>query len=200
VNLTCIHNHLQIVEIFSFFLWKMNIRYRGTHWCRWSLFSSNQWLQPILILVVLCNCDFKNFFVIISQTFILFSSITLVAAQNHTHKTIIRHKLNQIWFLPCRYFFPMPQLTTDCDRVVVIYIPPSDVMDFNVLHMMRLVQMMMEIKISEDYCRSDIYVADYGNLTMRLISKITPSILKKFELCSFVSYTYIFCVYKDSRA
>jgi hypothetical protein len=87
------------------------------------------------------------------------------------------------------YFFPMPQLTTDCDRVVVIYIPPSDVMDFNVLHMMRLVQMMMEIKISEDYCRSDIYVADYGNLTMRLISKITPSILKKFELCSFDGYS-----------
>ena len=94
----------------------------------------------------------------------------------------------------------MPELTTDCDRVVVIGIPPSDVMDFNILHMMRLVQMMMEIKISEDYCRSDIYVADYGNLTKCVISKITPSILKKFELCTFVSYTYTFCLYIDSRA
>ena len=93
----------------------------------------------------------------------------------------------------------MPQLTTDSDRVVVIYIPLSDVMDFKIIHMMRLHQMMMEIKISDDYCHSDIYVADYDNLTLRLISKITPSILKKFELCTFVSFTYNFCVYKDSR-
>jgi len=93
----------------------------------------------------------------------------------------------------------MTQLTTDCDRVVVIYIPTSDVMDFNILRIMRLLQMMMEIKTSEVFCRSDIYVAHYGNLTLRQISEITPSMLTKFELCAFVCYTYTFCVHKDSR-
>jgi len=51
----------------------------------------------------------------------------------------------------------------------------------------------MEIRISEDYCRSDIYVADYGNMTLRHVTKITPSVVKKFELCALVSSTNIFC-------
>jgi hypothetical protein len=83
----------------------------------------------------------------------------------------------------------MPRLTPDCDRVVVIGLPPSDGMDFRTLYAVRLFQMIMEIRISEDYCRSDIYVLDYGNLTLRHVTKITPSILKKFELCAIVSNT-----------
>jgi len=83
----------------------------------------------------------------------------------------------------------MPQLTPECDRVVVISVPPSDGMEFIPLYVLRLFQLMMEIRISEDYCRSDIYVADYGNLTLRHVTKITPSVVKKFELCAFVSST-----------
>jgi hypothetical protein len=86
----------------------------------------------------------------------------------------------------------MPQLTADCDRVVIIGVPPSDGKDFNALYVARLFQMMMEIRISEDYCLSDIYVVDYGNITLRHITKFTPSFLKKFELCAFVSSIYIF--------
>ena len=88
----------------------------------------------------------------------------------------------------------MPQLTPDCDRVIVISFPPSDGMDFIPLYVLRLFQLMMEIRISEDYCRSDIYVADYGNMTLRHVTKITPSVVKKFELCALVSSTNIFCV------
>jgi len=91
----------------------------------------------------------------------------------------------------------MPQLTPDCDRVVILGLPPSDGMDFNVLYVIRLFQMMMEIRISEDYWLSDIYVIDYGYITLRHITKITPSLLKKFELCALVSNTYIFWGYKD---
>ena len=83
----------------------------------------------------------------------------------------------------------MPQLTPECDRVVVISVPPSDGMEFIPLYVLRLFQLMMEIRISEDYCRSDIYVEDYGNLTLRHVTKITPSVVKKFELCAFVSST-----------
>jgi len=86
----------------------------------------------------------------------------------------------------------MPQLTADCDRVVVIGVPPSDGMDFNPLHVIRLFQMMMEIRMSEDYYLSDIHVADFGNFTVRHITKITPSLVKKLELCAFVSSKYIF--------
>jgi len=73
--------------------------------------------------------------------------------------------------------------------VIVSSIRPSDGMDFKKLYLIRSFQITMEIRISGDYCRSNIYLADYGNITHRHISKITPSLLKKFELCSFVSNT-----------
>jgi hypothetical protein len=94
----------------------------------------------------------------------------------------------------------MPQLTADCNRVVVIGLPPSDGTDFIPVYFIRLCQMMMEIMISEDYCLYDIYVADYGNITLRHIAKLIPSLVKKFELCVLVSNTYIFWVYKESIA
>jgi hypothetical protein len=102
--------------------------------------------------------------------------------------------------LSLQIFFPMPQLTADCDRVVVLGLPPSDGTDFNPLNEIRLFQMMTEIRISEDYCLSDIHVVDFSNITLRHITKITPSLVKKFELCVLVSNTYIFWVYKESIA
>jgi len=90
----------------------------------------------------------------------------------------------------------MPQLTPDGNRVIILGVPPSDGVEFNGLHMVKLIQMVMEIKISEDYYLSDILVADYGNITLRHITKITPSLVKKYELCAFVSSTYIFFICK----
>ena len=94
----------------------------------------------------------------------------------------------------------MPQLTPDCERVVVVGFLPLDGKDYNPIYMVRLIQMLMEIRISEDYWLSDIYVVDYGNITLRHISKISPSLVKKFELCTLVSTTYILYVYKENRA
>ena len=93
----------------------------------------------------------------------------------------------------------MPQLTPDCDRVIIIALPPSDGMEFNTLNLAKLFQMVMEIRISEDYWSSDVYITDFANMTLRHITKITPSFLKKFEICAFVSSTHIFCVYKNNR-
>jgi len=81
----------------------------------------------------------------------------------------------------------MPQLTPDCDRVVVCGVLPTDGMEFNTIYELKLFQLMMEIRISEDYCRSDILVTDFGNFTLRHVTKITPSFVKKFELCAVVS-------------
>ena len=72
-------------------------------------------------------------------------------------------------------FIPMPQLTPDSERVVVIGFPPADGMDFKTLYVVRLFQMLMAIRISEDYWLSDIYVADYGNITIRHILNINRS-------------------------
>jgi hypothetical protein len=77
---------------------------------------------------------------------------------------------------------------------------PKDGMDFNPLNIIRLFQLMMEIRMSEDYCRSDIYVVDNGNITLRHVTKITPSHVKKYEICAIVSSTDIFCVNNDSAA
>jgi len=93
----------------------------------------------------------------------------------------------------------MPQLTPDCDRVVVCGLPPTDGMDFNPLYVLKLFQMLMEIRISEDYWRSDIYVLDYANMTLRHVTKITPSFVKKFELCAIVSSKNTFYVNNKSR-
>ena len=93
----------------------------------------------------------------------------------------------------------MPQLTPDCDRFVLIAVAPTDGVDFNMLYVLKLFQMMTEIRISEDYCRSDINVIDYANITPRHVKETTPSIMKNFELCAFVSSKNIFCVNNESR-
>ena len=94
----------------------------------------------------------------------------------------------------------MPQLTPDFDRVIVLGFPPSDGTEFNMLYVVRLFQMMMEIRISEDYWFSDIYVFDFVHATPNHVSKMTPALLKKYETCCVVSSTYNFCLYKDNRA
>jgi hypothetical protein len=45
----------------------------------------------------------------------------------------------------------------------------------------------MEIRICEDYCLSDIFIADLGKFTLGHITKITIPMIKKFELCAVVS-------------
>jgi hypothetical protein len=133
-----------------------------------------------------------------SSKFILWSSIILSAEENHIYKECVTSQTQSNMAFRCRFYFPMPQLTADCDRVIVIGVSPSDGTEFNTIYGIRFFQMMMEIRISEDYCLSDIYVADFGNITLRHITKMTPSLVKKFELCVFVSSTYAFCAYKDN--
>ena len=94
----------------------------------------------------------------------------------------------------------MPRLTPDCDRVIVAVLPPLNGMEFHPLYMTKLVQLVMEIRISEDYWLSDILVADYANISLQHISKMTPSWVKKYEMCALVSNRNIFYVNNDSGA
>jgi len=149
--------------------------------------------------VLLFNCDFKNIFSGISVKNSFYDIPLESLPRKITYIRVLFQEHSQIWLFHCRFCFPMPQLTPDCDRVIVIVVAPTDGMDFNPLHVIKLFQLMMEIRISEDYCRSDIYVIDFGNFTLRHLTKVTPSIVKKFELCAIVSVTIIFCVYNESR-
>jgi hypothetical protein len=83
----------------------------------------------------------------------------------------------------------MHQLKPDRDRLIVIGVPPSDGMDFNSEYAITLIQMIMKITNSEEYCRSHMLLAEYGKVTLRHVTKITPSWVKKYELCAFVSGT-----------
>jgi hypothetical protein len=80
--------------------------------------------------------------------------------------------------VPCSYTAAMPQLTPECDRVVLFGLQTSDVRDFDVLDYCRLIQMTLEIRICEDYCLSDIYIVDLGKYTLGHITKITLPMIK----------------------
>jgi hypothetical protein len=81
----------------------------------------------------------------------------------------------------------MPQLTPQCERVVIYGMLNSDEKKYDHLQQTKLYQMIQEIRISEDYCRSDIIVFDLANVNLTLMSKVSASNLKKFQLCALVS-------------
>jgi hypothetical protein len=90
------------------------------------------------------------------------------------------------------FFFPMPQLTPNCERVLVLGFQPSDGTEFSPLHLAKIVQLVTEIRSSEDYCLSDIFIVDYANISPRHVTKFTPEFVKKYELCAFTSYNIRF--------
>jgi hypothetical protein len=81
----------------------------------------------------------------------------------------------------------MPQLTPEFDRVIFYAISSTDVTHFNCLNCIKLLLLVQELRMSEDYCHSDIIIADIGNCTVGHIRKIGLTDLKKYELCVLVS-------------
>jgi hypothetical protein len=51
--------------------------------------------------------------------------------------------------------------------------------------------MVQEIKVSEDYCRSDIIVVDLNNYSLDHLLKFSVPYVKKLELCVLVSTVVI---------
>jgi len=81
----------------------------------------------------------------------------------------------------------MPQLTTDFDRVIINVLQSNDVTKYDVLKNTKLALMVSEIRISEDYCHSDVVIIDFANFTLPHVAKITLTDVKKYELCALVS-------------
>ena len=81
----------------------------------------------------------------------------------------------------------MPQLTPDYDRVIVFRLLTPDTTHFDPINILKMIQMVMEIRISEDYCRSDIQIYDLSFISVGHVSKFTLPLLKKYEMCAIVS-------------
>jgi len=81
----------------------------------------------------------------------------------------------------------MPQPTPEFDRVIFNVLRSKDVTKYDILNIIKLVLMMQEIRLSEDYCHSEIVVFDFANYTLEHAAKLTLTQLKKYELCLVVS-------------
>jgi hypothetical protein len=95
---------------------------------------------------------------------------------------------------PCRFYTPMPQLTSNCDRVIVWGLQTSDTAHYNATNAIKICLMIVDIRTREDFCLSDIYVLDLANLSLGHVAMFTVLDMKKLALCSFVS-TEIFLLY-----
>jgi hypothetical protein len=81
----------------------------------------------------------------------------------------------------------MPQLTSECDRVIAWGIRTSDSARYDATNAIKICQMILDIRTREDYCLSDIYILDLANFSLGHFAKFTLLDLKKAALCSLVS-------------
>lgn len=95
--------------------------------------------------------------------------------------------MKAVILLRFRYFVPMPQLTPDCSRVIVIGFQTLDATKFIVEDYHKIKLMSFEILSCEDYFLSNTYIFDLTNCTAGHIQKMTLTSIKKFEVCVAVS-------------
>jgi len=88
------------------------------------------------------------------------------------------------------FVMPMPKLTAQNDRVIIYGILNPDEKEYNFLQHIKLVQMVQEIRISEDYCRSDIIISDLNNYSLAHILKVSVPYVKKYEVCVLSGYNF----------
>ncbi|XP_069699125.1 alpha-tocopherol transfer protein-like [Periplaneta americana] len=80
-------------------------------------------------------------------------------------------------------FFPMPELTPEGDRVIMIKYLTKDAINYTHEDIAKVVLMVNEARLCEEYCSSDIYVFDLENYTLGHASRITFTTAKKSIVC-----------------
>ncbi|XP_069699159.1 alpha-tocopherol transfer protein-like [Periplaneta americana] len=80
-------------------------------------------------------------------------------------------------------FFPMPELTPEGDRVIMIKYLTKDAFNFVPEDVSKVGLMTTEIRMCEEYCFSDIIVLDMENYTIGHACKMTFTTVKKVEVC-----------------
>ncbi|XP_069698964.1 alpha-tocopherol transfer protein-like [Periplaneta americana] len=98
---------------------------------------------------------------------------------------------SQQWFKTntnLRLILPLPKLTEDLDRITLSVIMDPDPDKYIVYDTMKLLFMILDIRMRDDYFVSDIFVVDVGNLTVGHAAKYTIPIWKKLEVCCLRGY------------
>lgn len=86
------------------------------------------------------------------------------------------------------YGCPLPRLTSDNCRVILMGLQPSNPDILNMNDILKFQFMIQDIRMCEDYSASDIYIMDYSNFTMGHVTKITFTIIKKMEVCAMKGF------------
>ncbi|XP_069698919.1 alpha-tocopherol transfer protein-like [Periplaneta americana] len=86
------------------------------------------------------------------------------------------------------YTCPLSKLTKDLSRVIMLGCLNPDSTTLVTSDIVRASLMVQDIRMSEDYCCSDIYIMDFDKFTIGHFSKVTLPILKKIEVCSMKGY------------
>jgi hypothetical protein len=81
----------------------------------------------------------------------------------------------------------MPQLTPDCNRVIVFGFQTPDATNLITEDFYKVMLMTFEILSCEDYYFSNIFIFDLSNYTAGHVSKMTITSTKKCEVCTVVS-------------
>jgi len=81
----------------------------------------------------------------------------------------------------------MPQLTPNFERVIFYAFSSTDATQYNFLNFIKLALFVQEIRMSEDYCQSDIIIVDLAKYTLAHVPKFGLTDMKKYELCVLVS-------------
>lgn len=87
------------------------------------------------------------------------------------------------------YCLPLPRLTEECYRVVIIGNLDPDATNYNLLDVFKIVFMVGDVRLSEDCCLGDIYIVDLANFGLGHMAKITITALKKLEVCAMKGYS-----------
>lgn len=89
-----------------------------------------------------------------------------------------------------RNFPPLPGLTKDGCRAIVMRGKRKDILTPNVPNLMKLVMMIGDIRLKEEIhgVAGDIYILDASVATPSHFARFTPTIMKKFLVCVQEAY------------
>ncbi|GLV36745.1 uncharacterized protein CBL_02420 [Carabus blaptoides fortunei] len=76
-------------------------------------------------------------------------------------------------------YFPLPKLTKECHRVYMAKMGNGDPNCFDPDIYVKVAYAIMDIRMVYDPCLGDHYVFDLGNITLGIVVKITPALVKK---------------------
>lgn len=81
-------------------------------------------------------------------------------------------------------WLPLPKTTDDGYRVCIHRVTNADAV--NLTNHFKTNLNIQEIRLAEDICVSDIYICDLGSFTASLVTKFTPTMLKKLAFVTSV--------------